>query len=149
MGELTITSLNCNGLLSQFKQKAISNYCIANGIDVLFLQETHVSNLKLARYVQSFMKCKDSRWSFYNNHSSGVSILFFIDVDITKYFYDLDGRFVYVDCKIKNCDFRLLNVYAPNNECDRKLFFQDIVPHIVTKRHIVLGVILTVYIILD
>jgi exonuclease III len=39
-------TLNVNGLLDNYCQYSLKCFCLQNNRDILFLQETHVSNLK-------------------------------------------------------------------------------------------------------
>lgn len=54
-------------------------------------------------------------------------------------FLDLDGRLVYVDINYLNVNYRVINVYAPNDEGDRNIFFDELYPICITQRNIILG----------
>lgn len=74
-------------------------------------------------------------WNFGSNFSRGTAMFISHSIDfvIVKYHRDLDGRFQYIDVKIDNVLYRLFNVYAPNESSERKQFFDDIHPFVMTQ----------------
>ena len=46
---------------------------------------------------------------------------------------------MYVDVSLSNTSVRIINIHAPNDEKERKLFFEDLYPFLLTKIHIILG----------
>ena len=64
---------------------------------------------------------------------TAIFISFSLNFSIVKYHRDLDGRFQYIDIKIDDLLYTLLNIYAPNNEGERKVFLDDIYPFILTQ----------------
>ena len=70
----------------------------------------------------------DSLWSLGTNRSKGVAILFHpklreAGIVISNVKLDTNGRYIKLILTLGNCTFRLLNIYAPNNERDRVNFF--------------------------
>lgn len=106
--EITVCTLNVNGLLDFHCQYSLKQFWFKNKIDVLFLQETDVSNLKFAKNLEKFFDLYRCYWHFGSIHGRGTSIFVShsLECTINKYHKDLDGRFQFVD-------YRLLNEYAP------------------------------------
>lgn len=46
--------------------------------------------------------------------------------DSKRVFRVTEGRTLILDCEYENKNIRIINVYAPNNEASRKLFFQEL-----------------------
>ena len=132
---LNVCTLNVNGLLDYNCQYALKSFTFQHKIDVLFLQETHVSNSKVVKNLDSYFNHYRCFWNFGSNFSRGTAILIShsVDFSVIKYHRDLDGRFQYIDVKINNVNYRLLNVYAPNDESERREFFNDIYPYVLTN----------------
>ena len=53
--KLKIGSLNINGLLGQSKRFALKDICRSSGVDVLFLQETHVCSINFAKNMETHL----------------------------------------------------------------------------------------------
>ena len=80
-------------------------------------------------------------WGLGPNKSCGVAIFIFNSdtIVIDKFEYDLNGRFIFVDVKIDNVPYRLINIYAPTNERERQEFFSHIQCYMSGTRSIILG----------
>ena len=129
---INFCTLNVNGLLDFRCQFALKNFCLSNKVDVLFLQETHVSSVKVTKNLENYFDFYRCFWNFGTIHSRGTAIFISrsLNFDVLKYHRDLEGRFQFVDIDIDSVKYRLLNVYAPNVRYDRKEFFNDIYPFI-------------------
>ena len=129
---LNVTTLNVNGLLDYKCQFSLKSFCLQHKIDILFLQETHVSNLNFSQKVDNYFDLYKCFWNFGSNFSRGTAIFIShsIDCNVIKYHRDLDGRFQYVDVLINSIKYRLINIYCPNDSCERKEFLNDIYPFI-------------------
>ena len=108
--------------------------------DVLFLQETHVDSMSLANSMKEYFNC-EAFWSLGSNRSAGVGIFLSnkTEFKVEKFHTDIDGRFLYVDLLIESIPYRLVSVYAPNDEKDRKEFFNSIQKHLVSSRKVIIG----------
>ncbi|ELU06503.1 hypothetical protein CAPTEDRAFT_58088, partial [Capitella teleta] len=115
-----IATLNVNGLRDNTKREHFINYILAKDIDICFIQETHITNLN---DVNKFKKSWEGKcyFSFGGHHSRGVGIIFrkHLDIKITKYKYDNNGRILSLELYINNEKYKLINIYAPNRESDR------------------------------
>ena len=63
-----------------------------------------------------------------SSHSKGVTVLFKekMDLEITEQIIDPNGRYVVFELKTSNCTYKVFNIYAPVNEYERVIFFNDI-----------------------
>ena len=138
--KIKIATLNINGMRTISTQCHLLEICNSYHFDILFIQETHVDNLSLGNSLKCKFNC-EAFWSFGTNRSAGVATFIFpnCDINIDKFDTDLDGRFLSIDLKLDNIPFRLINIYAPNNDKDRKDFFNSISKHLVTSRNLILG----------
>ena len=110
-------------------------------IDICFIQESHIDNEVIGKYVERKLNAK-TYWSYTDNSKCkgvGIVISKFFDCDVKHIECDPFGRYVCVDLKCNGYEFRCISVYAPNNERERKIFFTDIYKLFVTKKSIILG----------
>ena len=121
---------NCRGLRDDKTRNDYFHWLKSRPIGIEFLQETHCHLRKEAvKWGREWSTNKnDSYWSLGTNRSKGVAILFHpklreAGIDISNVITDPNGRYIKLMLKIGNCVFRVLNVYAPNNERDRVNFF--------------------------
>ena len=106
--------------------------------DILFLQETHCTCIKEAR-VWSDSIVQKALWSVGKKHSGGVGICFRAGLNFHLVNFDFEGRYLVVDVDINNVEFCLINIYAPNNHVQRKIFMSDLCKFMVTRQNIILG----------
>jgi exonuclease III len=59
--------------IKQF-QYSLKCFCLQNNIDILFLQETHVSNLKKVNELNDYFDMYKCFWNFGTNFSRGTAI---------------------------------------------------------------------------
>lgn len=140
MSSLKIATLNINGMKAFSTQTQFKEILDTHKFDIVFLQESHVDTISLANSLKTKFGC-EAYWSLGTNRSSGVGILIFpnFDYKIEKFEFDLSGRFLFVDLLIENIPFRLINIYAPNKELDRKEFFNDLTKYVVCNKNVILG----------
>ena len=119
---LMITSLNINGLRSELKINAVLGSCKA---EIFCLQETWWDE-RLSKRASEIWRgmCVSNEGT---SKSSGVAILCKGDLadSLELIHQDKEGRVLVVDITLKsnNKKYRIMNVYAPNNENLRcKLF---------------------------
>jgi len=76
-------------------------------------------------------------WSYRSGRQCGVAIFILNpNINIIKYETDIDGRYIFVDFCYAKTSYRLFNLYAPNPEYDRIIFFNNIFQHFVTSYHL-------------
>ena len=135
-----VATLNCKGLHLSNKSDLLKILIKKENPDILLLQETHVDSLKFGKLIEKKIGGKFF-WSFGTNNARGVGVYIKTSLDFVFYKFITDpfGRFIVIDAKIQGREFRLINVYAPNNQADRKQFFRDIYPYFVTPKAIIFG----------
>ena len=129
-----IVTLNVRGLNNSKKRKQIFQWLKDNRADIVFLQETFITE-KLFPYVNSSWKGECYHTPTDSTHSRGVSILIrdklqfeYIDKVISN-----DGRKLLINAKLNGKEICLVNVYAPNAESKRKYFIDNLEKWV--KRH--------------
>ena len=136
-----LITINCNGLREPLKLEYLKTVLNQNNVDVCLVQETHIDNLALGNLVERKLNFR-CFWSFTENSKrKGVGILVKKDNNFTisSFKFDPFGRYVSVDVNCNDADIRIISVYAPNNACERKQFFNDIYPLFLGKNPIILG----------
>ena len=128
MYNISICSINVNGLRNPVKRRQIFDSCNSQGVDILLLQETHAAGYMEAR---AWGKEFGGRgfWSFGTNVSCGVAILFSKNKkwDLTDNLRDNKGRLISITVNTQNSTdkIRIINCYAPNDPGYRQCFFRE------------------------
>jgi len=137
---LKIGTLNCRGLLSYQKQESISKFILHQNLDILFLQETNVKSLSVAKAIEAKFCCK-AFWSFATQKCTGSAILVFSsNFKIDHFEFDINGRLVLLDSSYDNLKFRFINIYAHSSDrTERVKFLSTLFPFLGTSRKIILG----------
>ena len=96
-------------------------------LDVILLQETHVSNKVQADEISKRWSV-DCFWSFGTGRSAGVAMFVSprFQGKISRFLFDSDGRVFSALIDFGSCKFNLVNVYAPNTVAGRRVFFQNL-----------------------
>lgn len=125
MYDLNIISWNVKGLGNPSKRKKILSVLKEDKADVVFLQETYLSDnehntLKTEWVGQVY-------FSSYKSHSRGTCILINREVPfiLGNLATDPNGRFVMISGTINGTSITFLNIYAPNS--DEPTFISDMV----------------------
>ena len=128
-----IISLNVRGLRDATKRRNVIQWLKSKNPDIVFLQETHCHLKKdVNQWNKEWAGSKlHNYWTMGNSRSKGVAILFSKrfcerDFDVTDVLIDPNGRSVKLVLKINGRNYRLINIYAPNNEVERVRFFSDL-----------------------
>ena len=140
MSELVIGSLNVRGMRSYAKRNQVFQLLKLENTDIVFLQETHCCNIKEGKNWGNLWPGK-AFWSFGTFHSGGVGILLSpnLQYNVVNFVFDYKGQFLILDIDVNNIGYRLINVYAPNNASERRVFISDMSKILVTKRNIIFG----------
>ncbi|KAJ8029704.1 hypothetical protein HOLleu_29164 [Holothuria leucospilota] len=126
---LRIATFNVNGLHDKRKfSKVIQGCKIIIDADILLLQETFLSTPLEYELLKDQWGDEFVFSPSVSSHSGGVCIAFRdrLSGSIFDLKYDSNGRFVAVLCTIKGYSFRVCNVYAPNVQSDRHVFFKGL-----------------------
>ena len=138
---IRIITVNCNGLREPAKIGYLKYVLENNNIDICLLQETHIDNSKFGYSLERKLNYS-CFWSFTeNSRNKGVGILIKKDSDyhVSNFTFDPFGRYVVVDVIVNDYDIRLVSMYAPNNICERKQFFNDNYHLFMGTKPIILG----------
>ena len=118
-------TLNVRGLRDHFKRRTLFKWLIELKLDIIFLQETHVTENFIATFNKDwpgkvYHCCSDSA------HSKGVAILIknTVDFSFINMHKDNDGRKIILNCDIENNSFSLVCAYAPNDGKTRLEFLK-------------------------
>ena len=138
---LTYVTINCRGLRKQFKRKVIFAWLLEIGVDIVFLQETHVTNIREAKHFLKGLWGGKHYWSFGTNNSCGVGTLLARDLnyEFLRHSHDLEGRTDIVDIKMGENRFRLINIYAPNGYRERKEYIKNLDIYLTNHFDFILG----------
>ena len=96
-------------------------------LDVILLQETHVSNKVQADEISKRWS-GDCFWSFGTGRKAGVAMFVSprFQGKISRFLFDSDGRVFSSLMDFRSCKFNLVNIYAPNTVAGRRVFFQNL-----------------------
>lgn len=127
-----VISFNVNGLLSPVKRTKVLAKLKKEGIDIAFLQETHMSDtehLNLKRYGFRHVYSASNG----SKHTRGVAILISGSVvyEHLSAIKDKEGRFILIKGKINGFLYTLYNVYIPPGT--KSHFYQQIIDKAVTQ----------------
>ena len=139
MENLSIASLNCQGLGNPQKRRDVFQHLKQKNHSVYLLQDTHF-DLKLEPYIKS-------EWGYtcyfasYSSQSRGVAVMFNnnFEFKIKKVYKDTEGNFISVYLTTMNKNLLLVNIYGPNK--DTPEFYKELEQHIkeVGSSHVIIG----------
>ena len=137
---LSIATINCNGLRTGHKINLLKTLIQREKVNIVFLQETHVHNLQLGNEIADTLEGKII-WSFSQPRGRGVGIYLSntLCFNIHHFQFDPLGRFVVVDLEVDSTPLRLVNIYAPNIPSQRKEFYVDLYPLLLSSRPTILA----------
>ena len=105
-------SINVRGAIKNFEQRNKLLSCVAiNNINILLLQETHVSNLGIKPEIDRLFDCQ-SFWSFGSNDSRGVAVLLMnnFEREIINFKKDREGRIISLIIKSELGELNIVSV---------------------------------------
>ena len=125
LSDLSIASLNVRGLHDYIKRNTIYKWCSDKKLDIVCLQETYCTE-KVAKSFNKGWSGEILHSLSDSPHSRGVAILFKADFQFTilNKFSSVDGRRLLVNIKVNDQNYTIVNVYAPNNNEQKKVFFK-------------------------
>ena len=121
---IRICSINVWGLQDAVKRRKIYLWLQENGFDIIFMQETHCMKEDVDKFNRDW--CGDMYHSVsQSRHGRGVAIALSkrFNCNDVKCNTDNEGRRVLLNMEHDGNELSLVNVYAPNNKKDRKMFF--------------------------
>ena len=137
---LTFGSINISGLKDDKKRAAVFSWLRSLNLDVIFLQETHC-HMRNDDKTWSREWGAQCFWSKGTNRSRGVAILFNPNrrYNVDDIIIDTNGRYIYCNVTDNDNIFKIINVYAPNDEFERVRFFNNINSWINSEEEILIG----------
>ena len=123
---LSILSLNARGLREKNKRENLFFWLKAKNAEIIFLQETYWTEELLSKIEREWgakiLLCQGSQ------HSKGAAILFSakLEFDLINVHKTEDGRMILINMKIEDKNMTLINIYAPNDQANRKAFFNKV-----------------------
>lgn len=78
-------------------------------------------------------------WAFGTNNSVAVLFLPIFFGQIIRFVFDSDGRILSLLIKFGSLHLNLVNIYAPNNVSDRKVFFEHLHDYFISQGDLILG----------
>ncbi len=126
----TVTPININGLRNKTKMKEL---LFTYRSDIICIQETNWEEDKVRE-----MREELRGDIYYNNgakHARGVAILIKKGSvgNIREVYKDQRGRILVVEFIYREMDFRLINIYVPNIELDRREVLEELKGLVVGK----------------
>ena len=120
---INIASLNSQGLRSPDRRQTAFSFFRRNRLDIILLQETHWT-------VDLDIQIKhewdgEVFFSHGTNTARGVAILINprLDYIVRQIKHDNDGRILNILLEMDDCTFNMVNIYAPQTDKMRQMFF--------------------------
>ena len=122
-------TLNVCRLVTPAKRDSVLQGLSLLDLDIILLQETHVSNKTQADEISKRWS-GDCFWSFGTGRKAGVAMFVSprFQGKISKFLFDSYGRIFSALIDFGSCKFNLINVFAPNTVVGRKVFFSKFTP---------------------
>lgn len=135
----SLISINTQGLWSDDRRQLAFNFFRRNRFEIILLQETH--------WTEDIHRKIQQEWNgkiLFNDGSAsahGVAILFHgkLDFDIKHSSRDNSGRTLTTTITMENTDLNLINIYAPNMDTERRLYFSDLEKFLALENNILPG----------
>jgi exonuclease III len=140
MTELSIITLNVNGIRDYKKRSILFDFLKRGKYNVIFLQETHITSVDECVLWNRESGFK-GYWSVGTTSSCGVGILLRDSARFKHCTFccDGEGRITTLDCCFNNQDFRFISIYVPTDGSQRIEYFQNLDRHLVTRRRLIIG----------
>lgn len=127
--ELRVATLNVRGLAARRRQYQLSRLMLERDLDVIAIQETKVEGQdQTDRMVSPFRARYDVCVSHAVGMSAGCALFLKNSIGIVEETVTVSstGRFIVCDFTYNNKKWRVVCVYAPNKEVERKLLFENL-----------------------
>ena len=133
-------TINARGLGSPLNNNLLFDLIEKSACDICFVQETLVSseaNIK----VLSRRWLGRSYWSPSIGKQGGVAVLISpkCSDEVVSWKRDSNGRIISILVRIDGVDLNFVNIYAPTNRTDRKLFYESLHEYFVPASALVIG----------
>ena len=136
---LKIASLNCNGLNDPAKRKNLFEIFEGSGLQVIFLQETHLAPAQHKEIVNEWKKGPIFLNSI-GEGKCGTAVLFnTCQFKIINDLYDKESRVITLDIEFYGNRFHLVNTYFPNENDEKVNFIQASYKYVMSNLPIIWG----------
>lgn len=138
---LRVATINVRGLAAKKRQYQVSRLCTEHSLDVVAIQETKIeSQEQTDRMVLPFKACYHVCVSHAVGTSGGCALFLknSIGIVVENVISCASGRTIVCDFTISETKWRVICVYAPNAEYERKQFFQGLECYLDCPRMLVL-----------
>ena len=136
--KLKIGTLNCRGLNNLEKILYLDDLLRINGIDICFLQETHLSTDLGLRNLEENLKSYNVFSNLSIDKSKGVAILVKSKLQVENFTF-VDDRYIALDLVINKKVYNLVNIYAPNLISEQVRYIEVLDNIIFDKKNLILG----------
>ena len=125
--DFKLLSLNVRGLSDFKKRRAVFTWCRKQKSSIIFLQETHSTIDKEKQWKAE--RGAPIEFAHGSSNARGAAILLRngFDCKIKRKIVDPMGRYIGIKAEIKDENYLLFNVYAPNNDSQSAKFYEHIV----------------------
>ena len=117
-------SLNVRGLRDNQKRREVFEFLKRKQYDVIFIQESHSS-----KGIEKLWKQEwggDVSYSHYTSRARGSMTLFKKGTEVKNIYSDRNGRINVDAVGIGSEQYTCINIYAPTNENEKVLFFNEL-----------------------
>ncbi|XP_073510493.1 uncharacterized protein [Phyllobates terribilis] len=136
---LTLVSINVASVKSDTARFADFDFLTRFEAEILFLQETRLTDMGAIHKAESKWRCGSSYWSLSAEPCSGVAVLFKTASVEWRIIVVEMGRCLVLDVFMSGQELRLINIYGPQSKWDHKCLFLKIKPYSFTSRQVVFG----------
>lgn len=122
----TILTVNSQGLRSPDRRKMAFSYFLRNRLGIILLQETHWSVDMEMQIKREWMG--DVIFNHGTNTARGVAILIHsrLECIVNHIRRDNEGRILNVVLELDDQTLNIINIYAPQTDSDRRIFFSSL-----------------------
>ena len=123
-------SLNVRGLRDERKRKELFSFLKHKKYDIIFIQESHST----AEIESSWQKEWGGKicFSHYSLRAMGTMIMCNDKANILSQWSDTEGHLNLISVELNNTEYTCINVYVPNIDWERKLYFENLSSSVVT-----------------
>ena len=135
----SLISLNTQGLRSCDRRHTAFTFFKRHKYDFIFLQETHWTSELQDSILRDW--AGDIFFNHGNASALGVAIFFnpHLDYTLIDRQHDSTGRILSILIKLVDQLLRLTNIYAPNTDAERRIFYVDLENYLSSSHNNILG----------
>ena len=125
--DFKLLSLNVRGVSNLKKRQAVFTWCRKQKASIIFLQEMHSTKDKEKQWKVEWGAPIEFARGSSNARGSAIPLCNGFDCKIKRKIVDPMGRHIGIKAEIKDENYLLFNVYAPNNDSQSAKFYEQIV----------------------